>query len=975
MVFGLASLPPPHLQRAGRPGSPPRGPRPRPGGLGRARGPDVRARLHRPAAPSRVAHAGGRDRRAGRGATPGHQLGARVARGQRAVARRRRRCRRGHDPGTRPGAGAPCAPQRCWPGCSTGSGPTSRPSGRPGPRVTGCCSIPTDGPSSTRRPTPASGGTGPTGRPGRWRCCATPCSTCSRRPTRRCTPLRAARRRRAVPRRQPLRATDRGRLRRRRRPRRPAVPVRVADRSLRQDNPLLDAAGALLDLLDGRFRASSVLGLRRALPRCASGSASTPPPSPASASGRRPPTCAGVSARPIARRFGHPVELDVHTWRAGLDQLLVGATMAAAGPRLGPGRRRSPSASVEGDDVEVPVRWPSCSTASSGAVGAAAHAGAGRSAGVRRSPRRRRAVPSLPTPTRGSGGRSSAWSRTSGRRPSVDGVPRSVEVDPARPGGAGAGPARRLGGAGPASAPGAVTVSSLTAQRGRPPPGGLPARPRRRRRRRREPRRPTTSSRPRPCVGDRDARSEQRAQLLDAVLAADERLLLFSTGHDVRTNAELPPVVALAELIDVVDATVRVPEDPSGRVPRRELLTVDHPRQAWSERAWCPASSGAPGPWTFDRGALAAAVARRSQGLPCRLPGRAPRPRRRRGEGPRPVPLDELLDGLRQPGPGCCCDADCRSASPPRTTRSTTRSRSNCGASSGGGWSTSCCRCASAPAPSTGAARRRGPPGPVGPGDTDEARWEHVERRRGAVPPLAFGDAAIDGARTLDALVAELAASWARSRAPDPVGRRGRVSAPPAAGGRRGHRARGLRRPPRHRLRLEAQAKDRLAGVGAARRADPPHPERTWRAAVIGRGRSWTEVDVVRIGLESPDAAAEVLAVARRPPPRARADAVPASPRPPGRSTRRAWARPAQRVGARFGGDGTDRWVTTGLRFASSTTCWPFRSGPTSPPRWSPRRRRAPLLGRPHLGRCRPHHRGRARRHRRPVAAEVEEVP
>ena len=60
-----------------------------------------------------------------------------------------------------------------------------------------------------------------------------------------------------------------------------------------------------------------------------------------------------------------------------------------------------------------------------------------------------------------------------------------------------------------------------------------------------------------PYVGDRDAGSEDRQLLLDAVLAAREHLVITFSGRDERTNHERPPAVPIAELLDVVDHTVK----------------------------------------------------------------------------------------------------------------------------------------------------------------------------------------------------------------------------------------------------------------------------------------------------------------------------------------------------------------------------------------------------------------------------------
>lgn len=110
------------------------------------------------------------------------------------------------------------------------------------------------------------------------------------------------------------------------------------------------------------------------------------------------------------------------------------------------------------------------------------------------------------------------------------------------------------------------------------------------------------------CVGDRDQRSEQRAQLLDAVLSAQDRLIILSNGRDVRTNVRLPSTVALAELHDVLNA-IAVTATSDSVV---DQCTVLHPRQGWSERAFLPNELGVDGPWSFDKGACEAALSQRN---------------------------------------------------------------------------------------------------------------------------------------------------------------------------------------------------------------------------------------------------------------------------------------------------------------------------------------------------------------------------
>ena len=60
-----------------------------------------------------------------------------------------------------------------------------------------------------------------------------------------------------------------------------------------------------------------------------------------------------------------------------------------------------------------------------------------------------------------------------------------------------------------------------------------------------------------PHVGEPDARLEDRQLLLDALMAASDRLIVTYTGNDERTNAVRPPAVPVGELLDTIDRTVR----------------------------------------------------------------------------------------------------------------------------------------------------------------------------------------------------------------------------------------------------------------------------------------------------------------------------------------------------------------------------------------------------------------------------------
>ncbi|MFD5179070.1 exodeoxyribonuclease V subunit gamma [Nocardia sp. NPDC058379] len=99
-----------------------------------------------------------------------------------------------------------------------------------------------------------------------------------------------------------------------------------------------------------------------------------------------------------------------------------------------------------------------------------------------------------------------------------------------------------------------------------------------------------------PLVGERDARSEDRQLLLDAIMAAGERLLILHTGADPVTGAARPPAVPVAELLDVLAAHV----GPDAL----DAVHIRHPLQAFDRRNFAPER-----PRSFDTVALAGARA------------------------------------------------------------------------------------------------------------------------------------------------------------------------------------------------------------------------------------------------------------------------------------------------------------------------------------------------------------------------------
>ncbi|MBB4663461.1 exodeoxyribonuclease V subunit gamma [Conexibacter arvalis] len=108
-----------------------------------------------------------------------------------------------------------------------------------------------------------------------------------------------------------------------------------------------------------------------------------------------------------------------------------------------------------------------------------------------------------------------------------------------------------------------------------------------------------------PWAGDRDGRSEDRQILLDALMAAGDRLIVTYAGHSERTNAERAPAVPLAELLDVIDRTARAPA--GGRA--RDAIVVRHPLQPFDAANFAPSALVDRRTWSFDAVTLAGARA------------------------------------------------------------------------------------------------------------------------------------------------------------------------------------------------------------------------------------------------------------------------------------------------------------------------------------------------------------------------------
>jgi len=102
-------------------------------------------------------------------------------------------------------------------------------------------------------------------------------------------------------------------------------------------------------------------------------------------------------------------------------------------------------------------------------------------------------------------------------------------------------------------------------------------------------------------VGDLDPRIDERRALLDCLLAASDRLVIACTGQNIKTNEAVPLVTPLAELVDFA---VRhgVAQSDAGRPSGIEIC---HPRHHLGGRNFLPGAVQPGVIWSHDPTALA----------------------------------------------------------------------------------------------------------------------------------------------------------------------------------------------------------------------------------------------------------------------------------------------------------------------------------------------------------------------------------
>lgn len=427
----------------------------------------------------------------------------------------------------------------------------------------------------------------------------------------------------------------------------PTLPVRIADRHLGAGNPVVEALLGVLDLAAGRATTSQVLDLLGRAP-IADRFGATPDDLEKLAVWAAGTGIRWGRDREHRVRAGQPPDR-VHTWRFGLDRMLLGATMADEDDRVV--GDVTPFDPIEGDDVAVVGRL---AAACRGVFSAADRLRAPRSVSAWRQElirvmdelfhvapadawRAQEVVAALPDVADGAV-----------PDPTLDlGALRTLVGDAVD---------RPRGAAGYET--GAVTVCAMIPMRFIPhqvvcllglDDGAFP--------------RPRTRIgfdllEPHDRVGDRDRRVEDRALFLEAVLSARQHLVITCTDRDARTGAPHPPAVPLAELTEVLDGLILPSEGAAGATDAgasqghrgSDAVIVAHPLHAFSPRAFDPEQPD--GVRSFDRVARDAAEVARRRDRRRRILVTEPLPGRADDQPPEAGPavtLDELAGAVGHP--------------------------------------------------------------------------------------------------------------------------------------------------------------------------------------------------------------------------------------------------------------------------------------------------------------------------------------
>jgi exodeoxyribonuclease V gamma subunit len=136
-------------------------------------------------------------------------------------------------------------------------------------------------------------------------------------------------------------------------------------------------------------------------------------------------------------------------------------------------------------------------------------------------------------------------------------------------------------------------------------------------------------------TGDVDPRIDERRALLDCLLAASDRLLVACTGQNIKTNEPVPLVTPLAELVDFAVRHGVAQSDPAKPCG----IEILHPRHHLGRRNFLPGAVQPGRIWSHDPAALAVSARLGSEPEPRPKPLAVTPP-------PAPVMALEMLERL-----------------------------------------------------------------------------------------------------------------------------------------------------------------------------------------------------------------------------------------------------------------------------------------------------------------------------------------
>ena len=142
-----------------------------------------------------------------------------------------------------------------------------------------------------------------------------------------------------------------------------------------------------------------------------------------------------------------------------------------------------------------------------------------------------------------------------------------------------------------------------------------------------------------PQRGDRSLREDDRYLFLETLLSARDALVITYAGRSIRDNKPRPPSVLVSELLDALDETFQVSEDTV-----RERVHFEHPLQPFSRK--CFDVTAPKVLRSYDRSALRGALRRLEEPEPPQplFSAKLPPP-----EGQRTLTVAELITYLKAP--------------------------------------------------------------------------------------------------------------------------------------------------------------------------------------------------------------------------------------------------------------------------------------------------------------------------------------